>query len=499
MGAAAFLVGFPLACVFLDGRAALTTRSGLVTAVFFGELTTVAVGGYWLYHAANGFFGKTPLTSLLFTGVVTLTHAGLFIGFGVFTASRLTRLPAALRILGFASSWTAWELARSKLLYGCPWDLLGHAFSRSPALMQLTAVGGVYALSFLAAAAGSALGIGWMAWRRGENGWRWMLAGILVPAAAWAGGTLALPREKPSVPAASLATDATSSTDTLRVAIVQTAIGKRELWEEGLRAVHLDRFDRLSRRTAGKGVDLVVWAENAVPFVLDAHPEVVERLQNLSDELGAAVLLGAPRSENRGDGKGRLYNSIYFFRPGERDYTAYDKTRLLPYIESIPEFARSFFSRSIGIEYTEGSSQQMLELDGWRIAPLICFESTYPELATEYAARGADLLVNVSNDAWFDRGAAAEQHFAMSVFRAPEIRRPLVRVANGGVSAAIDPFGRILASPAPRSDAVEIVDIQRPLQVRTWYSLTGDTFAWACVLLTAALLVAARWEPAYPR
>ena len=107
--------------------------------------------------------------------------------------------------------------------------------------------------------------------------------------------------------------------------------------------------------------------------------------------------------------------------------------------------------------------------------------------------------LEMSNDAWFDRGAAAEQHFAMSLFRAPEIRRPLVRVANGGVSAAIDPFGRILASPAPRSDAVEIVDIQRPPQVRTWYSLTGDAFAWACALLTAVLLGAARRQHPSPR
>ena len=127
----ALLAAFPLALAVLDPRHPLRWPDALLVGMVFGELTTLAVGGYWLYHAAHGFFERSAPFSVLFTLVVTITHAGALIGAGVFCASRLVRLPPSARVVGFAALWVAWELARSILLYGCPWNLLGHAFSRS--------------------------------------------------------------------------------------------------------------------------------------------------------------------------------------------------------------------------------------------------------------------------------------------------------------------------------------------------------------------------------
>jgi len=181
MGWAAFLVAGPLTCAFLDPRQPLGTGKTLALCLLFGELTTLAVGGHWLFHATHGFFGKSTGFSLLFTLAITITHAGAFIGMGVFTASLLRGLSALPRILGLACAWTAWELARSMLLYGCPWNLLGHAFSRDPALMRLGAFGGVYALSWLAVACGAALGTAWIERDRGARALGYAAAGILIP------------------------------------------------------------------------------------------------------------------------------------------------------------------------------------------------------------------------------------------------------------------------------------------------------------------------------
>lgn len=480
LGWTAFAVAWPLAGAFLDPRRPLTLAQATLAGLFFGELTTLAVGGHWLFHATHGFFEQPAAFSLLFTLAVTITHAGAFIAMSVVASSRLRALAPGLRIVGFASLWTALELARSVLLYGCPWDLLGHAFSRSTALMHWTSLAGVYGLSWLAVMAGAAVGTAWVERDSGFGALRYAAVGLLAPAAAVAaGGWMSV-----AAPAA--------AGEPLTVGIVQTAIDKRELWLRELRMAHLQRFLELSRSAELAGSDLIVWTENSVPFVLDANTDALARIQALADETGAAILVGAPRSEDHADGKGRLYNSIFFFRPEQPDYLAYDKIRLLPYIEAVPAFARPFVERTAGIEYTAGDHYTLFEHAGWKIAPLICFESTYPTFAREYARRGAHLLVNVSNDSWFDRGAAPEQHFAMSVFRAPETGLPMVRVANGGVSAALDSRGATLASPPARTDAVARATLYRPSGKPAAYALAGDAFAWGCVVTSGLLLWLAR-------
>jgi apolipoprotein N-acyltransferase len=487
LGLSALFVGFPLTLAFLDPARPLRRGQAAALGFLFGELTTAAVGGYWLYHAVNGFFGRSVAFSAAFTLATTITHAGAFIGAGVFVAGRLAGLPAAWRILGFASSWVTFEFLRSNLLYGCPWDLLGHALSQSPLLMQAASLGGVYLLGWIAIASSSSAAIGWLERRRPATATACLLFAVLLPAAAVAFGyyTIEIAGRQP----AQIAASSPKAQRSLAVGLVQTDIGKHDLWKAGGGPRHLQTFLELSRSSALSGVDLLVWSENAVPFLLDADRDAQQRIQDLADQTGAAVLLGAPRSESSGDGTAQLRNSVYLFSPGESGFRTYDKVRLLPYIEEIPSFAAPFVQRSTGLEYRAGNRAAMFEIAGWRIAPLVCFESTYPQFARDYARAGADLLVNVSNDSWFDRGAAPEQHFAMTVFRAPENRVPLVRVANGGVSAVIDRFGRPAGRVTPRTRAVARVEIRPFDRNPTFYTANGDVFAWTCCGFLALCLV----------
>lgn len=483
----AFLVAAPLAVIVLDPLRPPGRRELVTASLLFGEATTLAVGGHWLYHGAHGFFGTSAAVSLGFTLLTTITHAGAFIAAAVASSAVFVRFRSpVVRALAFACMWVAWEMVRSRFLYGCPWNLLGHALYRQPAFMQAAAWGGAYLLSWLAVACGALLGLAWLARDRPRSASIACMLALGVPVLAAAMGSAGLSARAQTRTAASVAARAP-----LRVGLVQANVGRHELWNPGRRTGHLDRLLEMSRAPALRGADLIVWAENAVPFLLDADREAREKIAALARELDAFILTGAPRSEQDDSGHARLYNAVYLFSPDGVQLGTYDKVKLLPFIERTPAWAVPFLRPDQALETWPGRAAGVFEVRGWKVAPLICFESTYPELARAAVAMGADMLLNVSNDSWFDRGAAPQQHFAMTLMRAPEFGVPLVRVANTGVSAVIDADGRLLAQ-LPRRAAAVALAVVPPGQARSVYATLGDVFGWSCVASAFALFVRAR-------
>jgi apolipoprotein N-acyltransferase len=478
----AFLVGLPLALLVLDPRRPLSAREACIAGLVFGEATTLAVGGHWLYLAAHEFFGKPALFSAAFTLLTTLTHAGVFIGAAVATSAALVHLRSpVLRVMAFGAVWVSFELLRARILYGCPWDFLGHALYRRPLLMQTASLGGAYVLSWLCLVTGAGLAVAAQATPR-RTRVIGLLAAAAIPAGMIAYGSARVRASEAVGPAAALT-----------VGLVQANVGRHELWDAARRSDHLDRLISLSRSPDLAGVDLLVWAENAVPFLLDADVDARRRVHDLARERDAYVLTGAPRSEEAGDGRARFFNSVYLFAPDGTGVATYDKVKLLPYVEGTPSWAASWLPRTNGVEYVPGVGQAIFDVRGWKIAPLVCFESTYPEIPRALAARGAQLFVNVSNDSWFDRGAAPAQHFGMTVLRSAENRVPLVRVANTGISAVVDAAGQIVLELPQKEPAVARYRIERPMAEGAPYTDIGDLFAWVCVAAAVAgLLFCAR-------
>jgi len=475
--ALAFLVGLPLALLVLDPRRPLEPSRAWIAGLLFGEATTLAVGGHWLYLAAHEFFGRPVPFSAGFTLLTTLTHAGVFIGAAVAASASLVRLRSpVVRVLAFGAVWVSFELLRGRLLYGCPWDFLGHALYRRPALMQAASLGGAYVLSWLCLLTGASAAAAILATTRRGRALA-AAAVVALPVAMMLYGD-----ERAAVG------PAPSPTGALAVGLVQANVGRHELWDPARRSDHLDRLIELSRSRELQGVDLVIWAENAVPFLLDADVDAQRRIRDLARELDAYVLTGAPRSESAGGGRVRFFNSVYLFAPEDAAPKTYDKVKLLPYVEGSPSWAVDWLPRTNGVEYVAGDEQKIFDVRGRKIAPLVCFESTYPEVARELAAAGAELFVNVSNDSWFDRGAAPAQHFAMTALRAVENDVPLVRVANTGVSAVVDRDGRIVLWLPEKQPAVALHRIERRAAVLPPYARTGDAFAWACVAVAVAAL-----------
>jgi apolipoprotein N-acyltransferase len=236
-------------------------------------------------------------------------------------------------------------------------------------------------------------------------------------------------------------------------------------------------------------VDLVVWPESAAPFLLDADADARQKIADVTAKLGAALVLGAPRSEPMGAGRVVQHNSVYFFRPGNPEPFTYDKRRLLPFVETSPWSSDG----NEGFPYAAGSGTRTFDVHGWQVAPLVCFEGIYPEYAAEAVLAGAHVLVNLSNDAWFAGGAGPEQHFAMSRLRTVEVRRAMIRASNGGVSGVIGQDGEVVGYPIRRQKAVRTYEIPPPPRQVTFATRHGDWMVWfSCLLAAGCVLVALR-------
>jgi apolipoprotein N-acyltransferase len=195
---------------------------------------------------------------------------------------------------------------------------------------------------------------------------------------------------------------------------------------------------------------------------------------------GRVLLAGAPRGAG-GAGVAALHNSAYLVTAAGVQ-AAYDKRVLLPFVERMP-------LRPGDGPYLAGTDATIFAATGTRFGVLICYEAIYPELARELGARGAQLLINISNDSWFEAGAGPQQHYASMRLRAVETRLSVVRVTNSGISSVIDARGREIVRLPARRAAVRSVGV--PLGPGgSFYARHGDLFAWACIVVSAAALLA---------
>ena len=251
----------------------------------------------------------------------------------------------------------------------------------------------------------------------------------------------------------------------------------------------------------------MIWPEASAPYVFAAdsvyavHPEVFAEDQELRDrmldfvrDLGVPLLFGSPALAVDRSGRGEIWNSLnraYLVSPRGRVEAQYDKMLLVPFGEYVPLPGVLFFIRKLvpGFgTFLPGSDPTIFQVPGGRFAVLICYEAIFPDFTRRFVARGAGFLVNITNDAWFGDTSGPDQHLAMAVVRAVENRTPVVRVANAGISAVIDPDGRIREKIPLFQRSARLAEIRWNDRM-TFYSRYGDLFARTAALAALLLLV----------
>jgi apolipoprotein N-acyltransferase len=429
---------------------------GFVWGALFSLLMGYGVTG-WAYHAALEYFAFNRLLSAGFAMTVWLVYGG--IPYGVMLAAYAgiaPRVPAWTRGLLGAWLWLVAEWLRATLLTGMPWELLGHTQFRHLGLVQIADLGGVPAVSFVIALA-SVCSAEALADRRAVRG-------LVLPAVLLAATLAYGAHQRDRYGAAPAAREGRT------VAVVQGNVPNEFRWKRAFFERTLLTYAGLSTGLADPP-DLIVWPENAVNFYVNREPMLLAQLGDVATLAREGLLVGGPRLTDEGEAR----NSAYLIAPGGRIVDTYDKQHLVPLAEYNP-LQRPASTPEEPV-YGPGGEGRPFTTASMRVGTLICYEVLFPNLVRDLVRKGADVLVNISNDSWLDAGdgAARRQHFSMAVFRAIETRRFLVRAAATGVSGFITPAGELYATLPDDTQGASVGRV-RPAGGLTPYVRWGNTW-----------------------
>jgi apolipoprotein N-acyltransferase len=414
-------------------------RLGTVAALACGALFGVAIGfgiTGWAYHAALEYFAFDRARTAAFVLAVWLFYSGLPCALLCAAWAALARrLPDWMRGPVGAWLWVLMEWLRSTLGTGMPWELLGHTQFRHLGLIQIADLGGVYALSWVMALVSVAGGELVAGWRGAGPAWRRLVLPATVLLATALYGADARGRWDAMPDAGAVRT----------VAVVQGNIPNAFRWKQAFFERMLATYAGLTGAARGEPPDVIVWPENAANFYLNREPMLLGELAPSAAAAREGLVVGGPRLTDGGEAR----NAAYLIGPRGAILGTYDKQRLVPLAEYDPR-RRAEAARASEPVYTAGPGGELLRTAATRLGAVICYEVLFPGLVRDQVRRGAEILVNLSNDSWLDGGdgAAPRQHFSMAVFRAVETRRFLVRAAATGVSGFVSPAGEIYASLA---------------------------------------------------
>jgi apolipoprotein N-acyltransferase len=447
-------ISLPVAVWLLDG--CVGSKAGVAGAFRQSLLQAAWVGWLWGfgYHLAGlWWLGAAFLVDAdRFLWALPLGVVGLPAGLALFTAfgfalARLFWRPGLSRIFWFAAALAASEYVRGHVLTGFPWNALGMALGDHLLFAQVASVVGLHGLTLLAVLVG-ALPACAFDFRDGRGLRLTPLAGAaLILALLAAFGILRLPYNPSPVVAG------------VRLRIMQPNIPQSAHYDAqgamDLVKGYLDLSDRATSPTTNglAAVTHLVWPESPFPFPLAREPRALEMIGNVLG--GHTVLMtGGVRAEPDGPGSFRAFNSLFVIDRGGRILDSYDKVHLVPFGEYLPlgnllrrAGLRHFVDIPGGFE--PGSQRRPVAVPGLPpVQPLICYEAIFPgEVVASPAslAQRPGVMVNITNDAWFGRTAGPYQHFAQARLRSIEEGIPMVRAANSGISAVVDPYGRITA------------------------------------------------------
>ncbi len=405
--------------------------------------------------------------------------------------------------------WTAIEYVKSIGDLGFPWLPLAHTQSYYLSLIQYASYTSVYGVSFWVASLNVLL---LALWRFRENKRR--VIGLAI--------VLILFFVTPYLYSRAIMQQTKEPQEQIRVGLVQGNVDPYQKWEKSFVDENFEIFERLSRQAAQDRPEVVIWPETATPTWLLHRPEHLSRVRLLAAEIGAPILTGIPDYVFLNDKDYRTFNAAALIYGDDRPIPTYAKMHLVPFGERVPfeddiPFFKDWLAKLEMGEgnWSPGSEIKLFELSApaangssqppaRRVAAIICFESIFPEEVAAFVRLGADLLVVITNDAWFGRphvpfwlSGGIYQHAEIAIFRAIENRISIARCANTGMTMTIDPHGRIQKRAPLFAEAVvaDAVPVRREI---TFFTRHGHVFVHAVSIAALALVSVAmlttRWR-----
>ena len=437
----------------------------LAGCVFWGGMC------YWIYDVMHRYaFLPAPAAAAIFAGFFLTKglHSGIF----ALLAAPLLRRSWA--IPGVAAAWVAVEGTHQ---YIFTWLHLGNAGISMATLARLAPWTGVYGLSFALAMMNVAIAL--VILRRPRRELAWL---ILLP----------LLYLLPAVPPPE------AGRETVR--LIQPNIHPDELlgerWTRRRAAEHLARMEALSTEAGSEPerASLLVWPEYPVPAYYFDDPGFEVFMTRLARKSRAYVVFNTVAFQRDGEETVPL-NSAVTLDPDGNLISHYSKINLVPFGEFVP-WPFSLFIEQITLEaggFSPGDEVVLAPAGDHWLGTFICYESVFADGVRRFVAKGANVLINISNDSWYGRTAARGQHLLIARMRALENARWLLRATNDGVTAIIDPGGRVFA-PLPSFREGVLSGRFNYSSRMTWFSLYGEWFWWLSMALTGGLLLLGLWR-----
>ena len=463
-------------CTYRRSRARLFLYGYLAGILFFAGTC------YWIMIVMQRY-GHLSWPAAF--GILTLFVLFFALHLGAFTLAmgELARRWQHAALWSAPFLWVTLEWVRTYIISGFPWNLLGYAVAPHVGWVQPAAYTGIYGVSFLVVGVNALVAAWWLAPTRRRS--VTLAVVVLALAVAWGWG-----RWLPAVET------------TAEVILVQTNLPQQDEFDPQWVGHHPEELQDIEQRTRAAVQEnprarpaLIVWPEVPVSFYFHHDPVLRARLLGLAQATRSDFLLGVVDYRPDADGVQHPYNSAVLLSPAGGFVSQYDKIHLVPFGEFLP-LARwlGFLGRLVEevSDFQPGRRHVVMPSQEGRLAIFICYEAVFPALVRQFVQRRAEVLVNISNDGWFGRSAAPAQHLNMARVRAVETRRFLLRATNTGITAVVDPYGRIVAQ-APAFTRTVLRAGFSPRRELTWYVQYGDWFASLSALAAVAALARKFW------
>ncbi|MBW2040121.1 MAG: apolipoprotein N-acyltransferase [Deltaproteobacteria bacterium] len=470
---------WPLAWFFLVPLFLCTRGKDGKDAFFLGTFAgVIAYLGllYWIVVAVHRY-GNIPLFLAIPILLLLVLYLSLYWGGFAYLCSYFNKKGGWAQIVAFPAIWVGLEYLRSFLLSGFPWALLGYSQYLNTPFVQIADITGVYGISFLLALISTLLSLWFISWRERR--------GMPIKGTIFTMALLALAFAYGSWKIHSPLTTGKA----LKVGVVQGNIEQDVKWDRGFQRETLEIYRRLTFDLEETSPKLIVWPETALPSYFPSGTELDQEVLAIPKQLKTYLLFGS-LSCKKGEKEIEIYNSAYLLSPDPHILNRYDKIHLVPFGEYVPlSWLFPFFSSLVDIgNISAGEEAVIFRPPEGKFGVLICFEVIFPELCREFVRKGANFMVTITNDAWFGRTSAPYQHLAQATFRSIENRIWLVRAANTGISAFVDPWGRIQKASGLFTREVLTKEIDLRGEGMTFYARHGDLFAIICSLLGIGLI-----------
>ncbi len=457
-------------------------KSGLLTGtiLFFGTQ-------YWIYHSIN-HFGNIPFVSSISIVLLLSLYQGFYIAlFGFLTQIYYGKHRSkALLLTPFL--WSGLEYIKSFLFTGFPWTLLGHSQFTFLHIIQIVDITGVYGISFLILFSNTVitevlLYFSYL-WGREKcsaleiktiKGHVIILFIIFFVVLTYGGIRL---------------NSCSQSGDRIKISIIQGNIEQNRKWNKQYKEEVVEIYKSLTMEALKEGPRLVVWPETSLPFFFGTEKDYTGDLRDFQKKTDSYLLFGTVLIKESPDRRALVTNSSILLSSNGKTVYNYDKIHLVPFGEYVP-FRKLFFFinkivESIG-DFAPGTNTSPADTKIGKFAVPVCYEIIFPRLVGSFYKNGGDFMVNITNDAWFGKTNGPHQHFIISIFRAIENRKPLIRAANTGISGFVDTKGRIIANTGLFERKVLTCEIVKNNEI-TIYTSYGDVFAQICNILNVFFL-----------